>query len=91
MLNSCFSHAIAIAEGKFLSRLTLPSKKNSLCAEILITTLASDEASPGEVDPKMETEDTEEEIQELTRLVQAATADVPHKSDNSQKFLPNSY
>ena len=90
MPNSCFSHAVATAEGKFLSRLTQPSKKNSLRAEIPVTTLASDKASPGEVDPKMETEDTEEEIQELTRLVQAATADVPHNM-NSQKLLPNSY
>jgi hypothetical protein len=62
MLNSCFSHAIAIAEGKFLSRLTLPSKKSSL-----VNTLSSEEVLPGEVDPDIDDEDIEEEIEKLAK------------------------
>ena len=81
MLNSCFSHAIAIAKGKFLSRLTLPSKKKSSSGdEIPVTALSSKETSPGEVNPNIDDEDTEEEIKELVKEVEAAVTDLPDDS-----------
>jgi len=85
MLNSCFSHAIAIAEGKFLSRLTPPSKKKSSSGdEIPVTALSSEEVSPGEVDPDIDDEDTEEEIDELAKEVDAAVTDLPDNSKQSK-------
>ena len=79
MLNSCFSHAIAIAEGKFLSSLTLPNKKKSP-----VTALSSEEVSPGEVDPDIDDEDTEEEIEELVKEVEAAGTDFLDNSKQSK-------
>jgi hypothetical protein len=85
MLNSCFSHAIAIAEGKFLSSLTPPSKKKSSSGdEIPVNALSSEEVSPGEVDPDIDDEDTEEEIKELAKEVEAAVTDLPDNSKQSK-------
>ena len=78
MTNSCFSHAIAIAEGKFLSNLTFPSKKKPASNNQV------DSSRAGEVDPDVDDEDTEEEIEELVKEVEEALADLPQNSEPSK-------
>ena len=71
MIYSCFSHAIAITEGKFLQSLTpKQTKKTSTGHEVqeLIVLWPSDEAV-GEVNPEVDDEDTEEEIEALVMEV----------------------
>jgi hypothetical protein len=82
MIYSCFSHAIAIAEGKFLQSLTPKQiKKTSTSHQVQesIVLPPSDEAV-GEVDPDIDNEDTEEEIEALVTEVEAALVDMPQGS-----------
>lgn len=79
MLNSYFLHAIAIAEGKFLSRLTPPSKKSSS-----VTTLSSEEVLLREVDPDIDDEDIEEEIEKLAK---AAVTNLPDNNSIQSKLV----
>ena len=78
MTNSCFSHAIAIAERKFLSNLTPPNKKKPASNNQV------DSSRVGEVDPDVDDEDTEEEIEELVKEVEEALADLPQNSEPSK-------
>jgi len=76
---SCFSHAIAITEGKFLTKLSLAIRKRK--------TLAPPEDIPapstlmGEVDPEVDDEHTEEEIEALTQEVNMIIPELPDRSD----------
>jgi hypothetical protein len=74
---SCFSHAVAIAEGKFLAKISPTIKKTK-------TSTQPEDApmqSTGEVDPKVDDEDTEEEIDALVKEVDDILADLPEGSD----------
>ena len=76
---SCFSHAIAIAEGKFLQSLTpKQTKKTATGSEVQesIVLPPSNDAA-GEVDLEVDDEDTKEEIEALVMEVEAALADMP--------------
>src|SRR5882724_2150271 len=83
MTNSCFSHAIAIAEGKFLSNLTPPSKKK-LASNNEVDSSPLEDIQMGEVDPDVDDADTEEEIEELVKEVEEALADLPQNSEPSK-------
>ena len=83
MTNSCFSHAIAIAEGKFLSNLTPPSKKKP-ASNNEVDSSPSEDIRTGEVDPDIDDKDTEEEIEELVKEVEEALADLPRNSEPSK-------
>jgi hypothetical protein len=83
MTNSCFSHAIAIAEGKFLSNLT-PSSKKKPALNNQVDSSPSEDIRAGEVDPDVDDEDTEEEIEELVKEVEEVLADLPQNSEPSK-------
>jgi regulator of sirC expression with transglutaminase-like and TPR domain len=84
MTNSCFSHAIAIAEGKFLSNLTPPAKKKPASNNQVDSSPSEDILRAGEVDPNVDDEDTEEEIEGLVKEVEEALADLPQNSEPSK-------
>jgi hypothetical protein len=71
-LTSCFSHAVAIAEGKFLPALS-PTKKKKIPGggeiDVPIVLSPSEDPSAGEIDPEIDDKDTEEEIDALAREV----------------------
>ena len=83
MMNSCFSHAIAIAEGKFLSNLAPPSKKKP-ASNIQVGSSPSEDIRMGEVDPDVDDEDTEEGIKVLVNEIEEASADLPQDSKQSK-------
>jgi hypothetical protein len=65
---SCYSHAVAIGEGSFLSALS-PKPKDPKTAKATPTTLQG-----GEIDE--DEEDTEEEIEEMLKELETATNDL---------------
>jgi len=86
--NSCFAHAVAIAEGKFLSTLSpnMKKKHSALPAGtegniVMPTPEPSNNISSGEVDHNAVDEDTEEDIEALTKEVEAAFARLPAGSE----------
>src|SRR5882724_5138181 len=83
MTNSCFSHAIAIAKGNFLSNLTPPSKKKP-ASNNEVDSSPSEDIRTGEVDPDIDDKDTEEEIEELVKEVEEALADLPQNYEPSK-------
>lgn len=80
LLNSCFSHAIALAEGNFLTKLS-PSIKKKVATPNPTTAETSSNMSAGEVNPEIDEEDTEEEITELVSEIEAGIADLPSDSE----------
>lgn len=84
IINSCFSHAVAIAEGKFLTNLS-PSikKKNSVGVDedVPVIPAPSDSIFSGEIDASIDDEDTEEEIEALIKDAEAACANLPADSE----------
>lgn len=75
--NSCFSHAVAIAEGKFLTALSPTKKKkitNGEMVDVPIVAPPSD-TGRGEIDPDVDDEDTEEEIEALVHEIENAAAE----------------
>ena len=79
-MTSCFSHAVAIAEGKFLSALS-PTKKKKILGggeiDVPVVPSPSEDPSAGEIDPEIDDEDTEEEIDALAREVEEAGSNLP--------------
>jgi DNA-directed RNA polymerase specialized sigma24 family protein len=84
--NSCFSHAVAIAEGKFLSKLSLAVKKKNTKGEQEDVPIISppSNTSTGEVDPDADDEDTEDEIDALLQELEAAVATLPPDSEQAK-------
>ena len=64
MICSCFSHAIAIAKGKFLKNLSLTNRK-------AMNGSSCDEEHLPVIDPSINNEDIEEHIEELVKEVDA--------------------
>jgi hypothetical protein len=69
-VNSCFSHAVAIAEGKFLSKLSPSIKKKNKDG---VFEEPSESSRAGELDSlEADEEDNEDDIQALEQEVEAA-------------------
>jgi hypothetical protein len=66
MLNSCFAHAIAIAEGKVLSKLMAKSRNQKTSLTVPDTEVLDTKLGAGETNQE-DTEDTEEEISDLLK------------------------
>lgn len=87
---SCYSHAVALADGAFLSALSPPSKKKKNTdgqdEDVPILQPPSDSAA----DPSIDDEDTEEQITALADEIEAALKDLPADSEevkNASKLL----
>jgi hypothetical protein len=80
---SCFLHAIAITESKFLMKLSLAIKKRKTPAPPEDAPAPS--TSTGEVlVPEIDDEDTKEEIVALTQEVNTIIAELPERSDQAK-------
>ena len=93
--NSCFSHAVAIAEGKFLSTLLPGMKKKHTVAPgslgeddpTMPTPKPSNNILSREFDGDADDENTEEDIEALAKEAEAALAALPVGSEQAQVKL----
>ena len=83
------SHTVAIAEGKFLSKLSSTAKKKNakgVHEDVPIIPPPSN-TSAGEVDPDTDDEDTEDEIEALQQEIEAAIASLPPNSEQAKLLV----
>jgi hypothetical protein len=74
---SCFSHAVTIAGGKFLTALSPTKKKKTTSSETVDVQIVVPPSGTGhgEIDPDIDDEDTEEGIEALVHEIENAGAE----------------